>query len=307
MRHVCVINNFNYAKYLTECLTSVRQQTKPFDLVVLVDDGSTDNSLEIARGFAVGWEQLHIIAKPNGGQLSCFNAAATLIDKNDLVCMLDADDVYPADYLECLAAEVAKTSAEFFFCEPAEFHTGEQPIKASWAVGEQAESFTWDVSSHATRQWQLWVGSPTSCVSLRGKLYLELLPYPYELDWRTRADDILVWGAGLSGAAKHHILSLRVAYRIHDNNAFARKVFSDAYKIKRAMHVDRLFNHYCEKFLITRTPPDLKSWARKEALLVPDRLWERYHLPDKRKLYLERYKGAERQLKKLQWILQRPV
>ncbi|NBD19562.1 glycosyltransferase [Aquabacterium fontiphilum] len=303
MRCVCVINNFNYAKYLPECLDSVRQQSRPFDRVLLVDDGSTDESLNISRAYAQHWPEMKIISKPNGGQLSCFNAVVPYIDKDDLVCLLDADDVYPPDYLACLTEEVNAEPADFYFCEPHKFDTVQSPLTTAKATASNTPNFTWQVSSYATRMWQLWIGSPTSCVSVRGKLYLDLLPYPHEAEWRTRADDILVWGASLIGASKRHLLDLRVGYRMHQSNAFAGRVFSDAYEIRRAMHVDRLFNHYCSSFQLSRRPPTLKDWARREAYLVPEHLWKRYRLPSKRKLYLAKYRGLRKQIKKLRWML----
>ena len=263
--------------------------------MLLVDDGSTDRSLEIARAYAGRWPQLEIISKPNGGQLSCFNAAVPFIRPSDLVSMLDSDDVYPPDYLACLLEEVSKKAADFYFCEPAEFTDGRCRLDST-KVAATSENFTWETSSFSTRLWGLWVGSVTSCVSLTGKLYLELLPYPFEQEWRTRADDILVWGAGLSGASKHHLPNLRVGYRIHPNNAFARKVFPEAYEIRRAVQVDRLFNHYCDRFLISRRPADLVKWARREVSCVPERLHLRFRLP-RRRIFYWKISGGLRNLK----------
>jgi glycosyltransferase involved in cell wall biosynthesis len=302
MRHVCLISNYNYEAYLAECLESVRSQSRPFDLVILVDDGSTDRSLEIARASAESWPQLEIIVKPNGGQLSCFNAAGPLIRPDDLVSMLDSDDIYPPDYLACLLEEVSKTAADFYFCEPVEFEERRCPLTTA-RVSTEVENFTWETSSFSTRLWGLWVGSVTSCVSLTGRLYLELLPYPFEKEWRSRADDILVWGAGLRGVAKHHLLNLRVGYRIHPDNVFAGKVFPEAYEIKRAIQVDRLFNHYCERFLISRRPPDLEKWARREVMHIPEILYQRYHLPKKRVLYWRAYRVLRKLKTKLRGLL----
>lgn len=296
MRCVCVINNFNYGAFLAECLDSVRAQSRSFDLVLFVDDGSTDGSLEIARAYAAGWPQLQVISKPNGGQLSCFNAAVPFVRPDDLVSMLDSDDIYPPDYLDSLLEEVAKTRADFYFCEPVEFETARCPLGTA-KVSVSAENFTWETSSFSTRLWGLWVGSVTSCVSLTGKLYLELLPYPFEKEWRTRADDVLIWGAGLNGASKHHLLNLRIGYRIHPHNAFARKVFSEAYEIRRAIQVDRLFNHYCERFMISRRPADLEKWARREVAGVPESLHRRYHLPRRRSMFWK-VRGGLRNLNK---------
>ena len=44
-----LINNYNYAEYITECLNSVSQQTRVADEVIVVDDGSTDHSVEVIK------------------------------------------------------------------------------------------------------------------------------------------------------------------------------------------------------------------------------------------------------------------
>ena len=48
---VCLINNYNYSEYLPECLDSVFSQTHPFYKVMVVDDGSTDESVEIIKNY----------------------------------------------------------------------------------------------------------------------------------------------------------------------------------------------------------------------------------------------------------------
>jgi glycosyltransferase involved in cell wall biosynthesis len=41
MRAVCIVNNYNYERYLTTCLDSALRQSRPFDLILVVDVGST--------------------------------------------------------------------------------------------------------------------------------------------------------------------------------------------------------------------------------------------------------------------------
>jgi glycosyltransferase involved in cell wall biosynthesis len=302
VRCVCVVNNYNYGAFLAECLESVRSQSRPFDLVILVDDGSTDHSLEIAREYSGRWAQLKVISKPNGGQLSCFNAAVPFVLPDDLVTMMDSDDVYPPDYLASLLEEVSKQPADFYFCEPVEFESIRCPL-ATAKASVTAENFTWEVSSFSTRLWGVWFGSATSCLALTGRLYLELLPYPFEKDWVTRADDVLIWGAGLKGSSKSHLLNLQVGYRIHPRNAFARKEFPEAYHIKREIKVDRLFNYYCDRFMITRHPRDLERMARREVYCVPATLWKRYNLPKVRSMRWKVCRALRSLRKKLRSLL----
>jgi glycosyltransferase involved in cell wall biosynthesis len=102
LERICLINNFNYSKYFRQCLDSVFHQTNPFDRVIIVDDGSTDNSAEIIRSYQSQHRNLTPIFKENGGQLSTLNAAVNLDSQNSQIFLLDADDIYPPDYLQLI-------------------------------------------------------------------------------------------------------------------------------------------------------------------------------------------------------------
>ena len=59
-----LINNYNYGRYLREAIDSALGQTYPFREVVVVDDGSTDNSRDIIRSYG---SKILPILKENGG------------------------------------------------------------------------------------------------------------------------------------------------------------------------------------------------------------------------------------------------
>lgn len=85
-----IINNYNYGRFLGEAIDSALKQTYPDTEVIVVDDGSTDNSREIIDTYK---ESIIPVLKDNGGQASAFNAgfAAT---KGDIICFLDSDDIF---------------------------------------------------------------------------------------------------------------------------------------------------------------------------------------------------------------------
>ncbi|EAH6980369.1 glycosyltransferase, partial [Campylobacter jejuni] len=68
-----VIPIYNVEKYLDECLQSVIDQTYTNLSIVLVNDGSNDNSLSIAKKYALQDERIIIIDKKNGGLSSARN------------------------------------------------------------------------------------------------------------------------------------------------------------------------------------------------------------------------------------------
>ncbi|MGH7801488.1 MAG: glycosyltransferase family 2 protein [Thermodesulfobacteriota bacterium] len=66
-----IINNYNYGRFLKGCIESALNQTYPHTEVIIVDDGSTDNSREIIAKYR---ERAILILKQNEGQASAFNA-----------------------------------------------------------------------------------------------------------------------------------------------------------------------------------------------------------------------------------------
>jgi glycosyltransferase involved in cell wall biosynthesis len=260
MRSICVINNYNYAKYLAECIDSALRQVAPFDKILIIDDGSTDNSRDVIEKYARENTTIQTIFKENKGQLSCFNMAAQHIEADDFVFLLDSDDVFPPDYTQLMLEQKALHPADLYFCEPGKFQTEHCPLSTS-KTGIKEMDFTWEISSYTIRMRQSWVGSPTSCVSLTGALYKKLLPYTHEDEWRTRADDIIIFGSSLVGATKRYVPSLTIGYRVHQTNAYYGRKFSGAYEIRRQLYIDRFLNLMCITHSLSTLPSTLGLYA----------------------------------------------
>lgn len=85
-----LINNYNYGRFISEAIDSALSQTYPHVEVIVVDDGSTDNSHEIIKNYK---DKIIPVLKENGGQASAFNAGFAA-SKGDIICFLDADDTF---------------------------------------------------------------------------------------------------------------------------------------------------------------------------------------------------------------------
>ena len=103
LRASCLVNNYDYGRYVVDAVTSALVQTAPFEEIVVVDDGSTDDSREKLRSAFRGEPRVRLIEKDNEGQLSCFHRALE-VSTGDVIFFLDADDVYAPEYLETLRA-----------------------------------------------------------------------------------------------------------------------------------------------------------------------------------------------------------
>lgn len=87
---------YNTSKYLDECLQSVLCQTENDYEIVLVDDGSTDNSGEICDCYAAQYPQIRVIHKANEG-LMMTRRRGFREAKGDYFICLDSDDYWLSD------------------------------------------------------------------------------------------------------------------------------------------------------------------------------------------------------------------
>lgn len=102
-----VIPCHNYAAYLGECIKSVVDQTYRVDEIIVVDDGSTDKSLAIAREWAARDSRVTVHAQPNSGVAAARNNGVALTRQPLVVC-LDADDRLDPRYVAACRDEMLR-------------------------------------------------------------------------------------------------------------------------------------------------------------------------------------------------------
>ncbi len=97
-----IVPLYNCNKFVKECIDSVLAQTYSDFEIVVVNDGSTDNSAEIVRSYKD--KRVKIVTKKNGG---LFHARLTGLSlaQNDYCLYVDADDKIEKNLLEVLSAE----------------------------------------------------------------------------------------------------------------------------------------------------------------------------------------------------------
>ena len=102
-----IIPVYNTEKYLNQCVDSVLSQTFCDYEIILVNDGSKDNSASICDEYAKNNERVKVIHKENGGLSSARNAG---VDSacGEYILFLDSDDYYYTDNAFELMAEKLK-------------------------------------------------------------------------------------------------------------------------------------------------------------------------------------------------------
>jgi glycosyltransferase involved in cell wall biosynthesis len=95
-----LIPSYNHARFLPACLDSIRAQTFTDREVVLVDDGSKDESVAIARDYAAKDPRIHVHV--NGQNLGTYGTEqkALELSKGELVAVMNSDDLWAPEKLE---------------------------------------------------------------------------------------------------------------------------------------------------------------------------------------------------------------
>jgi glycosyltransferase involved in cell wall biosynthesis len=90
--------NYNYAHFIGKAIESVLSQTYSNFELIICDDGSTDNSVDVIREY-LGDPRVKLLEKQNGGQATGFNVSFSR-SRGEIICFLDADDFYEPTKLE---------------------------------------------------------------------------------------------------------------------------------------------------------------------------------------------------------------
>jgi glycosyltransferase involved in cell wall biosynthesis len=108
-----IIPNYNHAQYVGEAIQSVLDQTYRNFEIIVVDDGSTDNSREVVAKFG---NQVHYIWQENQG-LSAARNTGIRAAQGEFIGLLDADDLYEPDFINTLVSALkANPEADAVYC-----------------------------------------------------------------------------------------------------------------------------------------------------------------------------------------------
>jgi glycosyltransferase involved in cell wall biosynthesis len=205
-----IIDNYNYGRYLADAIASALGQTYPRTEVIVVDDGSTDDSWEVIARFP---DQVKPVLKENGGQASAFNAGFDR-SRGDVVLFLDADDmVHPRAVEEAVrlfsGAGIAKVHWPMWDVYENGTRTGKITPERPLAEG--------DLRNIVAREGpSSYVSAPASGNAWARRALERIFPIP-EPEFRAAADTYLFTLDALFGSIKK-LDKPHGYYRIHARN-----------------------------------------------------------------------------------------
>lgn len=109
-----VVPVFNDERYLEKCLLSIARQTYKDIEVIIVNDGSTDNSIKICDFFCQTDARFKVIHKKNSGVSDSRNRGLELAS-GDYICFVDSDDWIEEDYFESVEPLLSSNKYSIIF------------------------------------------------------------------------------------------------------------------------------------------------------------------------------------------------
>jgi glycosyltransferase involved in cell wall biosynthesis len=207
-----VITNYNYGRFLGTAIESALGQTYPRTEVIVVDDGSTDDSRAVMARYG---NRLTTMFKVNGGQASTVNAGFAR-SRGDVVLFLDADDFLLPTAAEAVVPHfddpaVVKVHWPLWIVDEEGKRTGALLPDRPLADGNLREVVVRDGPDS-------YQGAPTSGNAWSRSFLSNVLPAP-EAEYRYGTDGYLITLAPLHGAM--HTLSEPLScYRVHGQNQY---------------------------------------------------------------------------------------
>ena len=110
-----IVTAYNIEKYLPRCVDSLLAQTYSPMEIILVDDGSSDETPRLCDDYARKNDSVYVIHKENGGPSAARNAGLA-IAKGDYIGYVDGDDKVEADMYENMLGECLRTGAQIAIC-----------------------------------------------------------------------------------------------------------------------------------------------------------------------------------------------
>lgn len=106
-----IIPVYNVERYLSKCIDSIRRQTYENLEIILIDDGSTDKSLDICNKYALVDERIRVVHKENAG-VSVARNVGVEYSTGYYVCFVDSDDFLPLDSIEKLYKGIKESGSD---------------------------------------------------------------------------------------------------------------------------------------------------------------------------------------------------
>ena len=211
-----IVPVYNVEQYLERCVDSIINQTYTNLEIILVNDGSTDNSGKLCDELAKKDERIRVIHKENGGLSDARNRG---IDESesDLVGFIDSDDYIDSDMYEVLLKNLNDTDADLSMCALYDVYNNTPEAQVT-------NKETWKLSSE--QAIKMVMEAKILSVTAVNKLYRKSLFTDLKFEVGKIAEDAFIMIKLLDTCEKIVATNEKKYYYVHRENSITTQKFS---------------------------------------------------------------------------------
>ena len=211
-----IVPVYNVEQYLERCVDSIINQTYTNLEIILVNDGSTDNSGKLCDELAKKDERIRVIHKENGGLSDARNRG---IDESesDLVGFIDSDDYIDSDMYEVLLKNLNDTDADLSMCALYDVYNNTPEAQVT-------NKETWKLSSE--QAIKMVMEAKILSVTAVNKLYRKSLFSDLKFEAGKIAEDAFIMIKLLDKCEKIVATNEKKYYYVHRENSITTQKFS---------------------------------------------------------------------------------
>jgi glycosyltransferase involved in cell wall biosynthesis len=270
-----ILPTYNRAGFLPQAFEAIRQQRWSDWELIVVDDGSTDNTRELVAELSCGWPQVvHYVYQENRGAYTARNRGLDLA-QGRYVAFYDSDDRWLPDYLtKCVEALEANPEVDWVYTacrvvdqaagrvlEPSTFHPGGRP-RPFLRLRYRASGLLQIIDDTRALRFALLEGlyCGLQCSVIRSRVFDGVR---FQVDPRNESEDqVFAARAVAAGCRFGYLDEVQVVYCIHGQNSSAAGVGSDPARTVRVIR-ELIAGYEAMRACVPLGVPDARALDRR--------------------------------------------
>ena len=240
-----IVPVYNVEQYLERCVDSIINQTYKNLEIILVNDGSTDNSGQLCDELAKKDDRIRVIHKKNGGLSDARNVGIDEAEA-ELVGFIDSDDYIDEDMYEVLINNLKAANADLSMC-------GHYDVYNNVPESQVSDKKTWELSPQEAIK--MVMEAKILSVTAVNKLYKKSLFSELKFEIGKIAEDAFIMIKLLDKCNKIVATNEKKYYYVHRENSITTQKFS-----LKFLNVIEAYEQ--NKEIIIKKYPELKEVAQ---------------------------------------------
>lgn len=245
-----IVPVYNVAIYLSRIITALVEQTYPNIEIIMVDDGSKDDSYKICCGYAEKYNNIRVYHKENSGAASTRNYGLKKA-KGVYVTFVDADDYISKDYVEFLYKIMIENKADISVCGFKKFFGNN--IEICGDEREETKVFSPEQALEDLLYRRNLTNSP--CLKLFKREFVENFMFPEGMLYEDLAV-VYKW----FGESKTIVYSPKVKYYYFQREGSSMHSKFNARKLDKLLIMREMENYIVKKYPHLRTALDSRMF-----------------------------------------------